>query len=257
MCCEVTREWLTAMDFSELGGADVLTGPRWLRQRFNWGCSTFPIYWCEAIKRDTLDCGALAALSHEVFLSRGVKSLRVQLVQKFSKNATGQWTSNWHDGNTPLEWVHNDLIYHEGCAVVLPENQIKIWDSSAGWWIDCRNAALGIIFGASSLYLVLKTGLTVSASIPVAVISITLFRLFSKAPKSRATRRFSKTTSCRQPGGGRINRFRARRDDARDFDSRFRPRFYARDARRRFRRSFGNFDDDSAAPRFDRDQHGF
>ena len=39
---------------------------------------------------------------------------------------------------------------------------------------------LGIIFGASSLYLVLKVGLTVSASIPVAVISITIFRLLSK-----------------------------------------------------------------------------
>src|SRR5947207_1592191 len=38
---------------------------------------------------------------------------------------------------------------------------------------------LGVVFGASSLYLVLKVGLTVSASIPVAVISITLFRLLS------------------------------------------------------------------------------
>ena len=38
---------------------------------------------------------------------------------------------------------------------------------------------LGMIFGASSLYLVLKVGLTVSASIPVAVISITLFRILS------------------------------------------------------------------------------
>jgi len=37
-------------------------------------------------------------------------------------------------------------------------------------------AVLGIIFGASSLYLVLKVGMTVSASIPVAVLSITLFR---------------------------------------------------------------------------------
>ncbi len=36
---------------------------------------------------------------------------------------------------------------------------------------------LGMVFGASSLYLVLKVGLTVSASIPVAVISVTLFRL--------------------------------------------------------------------------------
>ena len=40
---------------------------------------------------------------------------------------------------------------------------------------------LGMLFGASSLYLVLKVGLTVSASIPVAVIAIALFRLASKA----------------------------------------------------------------------------
>jgi putative OPT family oligopeptide transporter len=39
---------------------------------------------------------------------------------------------------------------------------------------------LGMVFGASSLYLVLKVGLTVSASIPVAVIAITLFRLTNK-----------------------------------------------------------------------------
>jgi putative OPT family oligopeptide transporter len=40
---------------------------------------------------------------------------------------------------------------------------------------------LGMVFGASSLYLVLKVGLTVSASIPVAVIAITLFGLSKKA----------------------------------------------------------------------------
>ncbi|HEV3446977.1 MAG TPA: oligopeptide transporter, OPT family, partial [Gemmataceae bacterium] len=40
---------------------------------------------------------------------------------------------------------------------------------------------LGIIFGASSLYLLLKVGMTVSASVPIAVLSITLFRVFSKA----------------------------------------------------------------------------
>lgn len=46
---------------------------------------------------------------------------------------------------------------------------------------------LGVVFGASSLYLVLKTGLTVSASIPVAVIAITLFRLLSKFGAKDAT----------------------------------------------------------------------
>jgi len=46
---------------------------------------------------------------------------------------------------------------------------------------------LGMIFGASSLYLVLRVGLTVSASIPVAVISITLFRILSKMGMRNAT----------------------------------------------------------------------
>lgn len=40
---------------------------------------------------------------------------------------------------------------------------------------------LGIVFAASSVYLGLKVGLTVSASIPVAVLSITLFRWLGKA----------------------------------------------------------------------------
>src|SRR6266446_3668533 len=46
---------------------------------------------------------------------------------------------------------------------------------------------LGMVFGASSLYLVLKVGLTVSASIPVAVISITVFKLLSKLGLRDAT----------------------------------------------------------------------
>ncbi|MGL6097327.1 MAG: OPT/YSL family transporter, partial [Fimbriiglobus sp.] len=48
-------------------------------------------------------------------------------------------------------------------------------------------AILGIVFGASSVYLVLKVSLTVSASIPVAVMAITLFRGFSSAFGLRRT----------------------------------------------------------------------
>jgi putative OPT family oligopeptide transporter len=39
---------------------------------------------------------------------------------------------------------------------------------------------LGIVFAASSVYLALKVGLTVSASIPIAVLSITIFRYASR-----------------------------------------------------------------------------
>ncbi|HSN97769.1 MAG TPA: oligopeptide transporter, OPT family, partial [Candidatus Nanopelagicales bacterium] len=42
-------------------------------------------------------------------------------------------------------------------------------------------AVLGVVFAASSVYLALKVGLTVSASIPIAVLSITIFRAFGRA----------------------------------------------------------------------------
>ncbi|MBA4187282.1 MAG: oligopeptide transporter, OPT family [Planctomycetaceae bacterium] len=55
------------------------------------------------------------------------------------------------------------------------------------WPAILAGTILGIIFGASSLYLVLKVGLTVSASVPIAVLSITLFRAISNAFKVRKT----------------------------------------------------------------------
>ena len=46
---------------------------------------------------------------------------------------------------------------------------------------------LGVVFGASSLYLVLKVGLTVSASIPVAVISMAFFRVLARLGVKQTT----------------------------------------------------------------------
>jgi putative OPT family oligopeptide transporter len=48
------------------------------------------------------------------------------------------------------------------------------------WGPVIIGAVLGIVFGASSLYLLMKVSMTVSASVPIAVLSITLFRAFSK-----------------------------------------------------------------------------
>jgi putative OPT family oligopeptide transporter len=66
---------------------------------------------------------------------------------------------------------------------VLPETVLPEFT----WSAVIVGAILGIIFGASSLYLVLKVGMTVSASIPIAVLSITLFRLFTPLLGRNAT----------------------------------------------------------------------
>ncbi|HEX6123995.1 MAG TPA: hypothetical protein VFZ23_01355 [Pyrinomonadaceae bacterium] len=135
-CCEIAREWIVGTDFSALNGANVLSGPRWLRQRFEWGPGTYPIHWCEVIKKSKLDCGVLAALAQEVFVNRGVRCFRAQLVQEFSDSAAAQWRAAWENGEAVTDWIRDEVIYHEGCAILVRENEIKLWDSSAGWWVD-------------------------------------------------------------------------------------------------------------------------
>jgi putative OPT family oligopeptide transporter len=66
---------------------------------------------------------------------------------------------------------------------ILPETSLREFTARA----LVVGTVLGIMFGASSLYLVLKVGLTVSASIPVAVISLALFRMLSKVGLRDAT----------------------------------------------------------------------
>ncbi len=139
MCCEAAREWLAAMDFSQLNAGSDLTGPRWIRQKYNWGPTTWQIHWCEAVRQRALDCGAQAALAQEAFEARGVESYQCQLVQQYSKEATEQWSERWNGAETSVFWIDDDLIYHEGCAVATGKNnEIKLWDASAAWWINPR-----------------------------------------------------------------------------------------------------------------------
>lgn len=140
VCCETAREWLAAMDFSNLNGGSPMTGPRWIRRYYNWGPTRWQIHWCEAIRQNALDCGAQSALANEVFAVRGVTSYPVQLVQQYSKDATEHWAQKWDGQLTSTHWIDEDLIYHEGVAVVVRAGEIKLWDASAGWWINPTQA---------------------------------------------------------------------------------------------------------------------
>jgi len=72
-------------------------------------------------------------------------------------------------------------------AEVKPYVRDEVQMRELTWQAVLAGAVLGIVFAASSLYLVLKIGITVSASIPIAVLSITLFRAFSKVFGVRKT----------------------------------------------------------------------
>jgi hypothetical protein len=139
-CCDIAREWLKAMDFAQLNGGDLLSGPRWLRQRYEWGPSLWPLHWCDAVNAKVIDCGAHAALAHEAFKARGVTAFRAQFVQSYSPDAVAQWRTKWAEGEASDHWLDDDFIYHEGNALLAGEDEVKLWDGSAGCWINPRQS---------------------------------------------------------------------------------------------------------------------
>ena len=54
----------------------------------------------------------------------------------------------------------------------------RTWRSSRGTAVAATAWCSGSIFGAATVYLALKAGLTVSASIPIAVLAISVFKHF-------------------------------------------------------------------------------
>lgn len=135
-CCRMAREWFLATDYAQQAAGTPHTGPRWLRRKYTWGPSRWPLYWCEAVEQKTLDCGALAALAQEVFAARGIRCYPAQLIQQYTTDAARHWHKRWDEGEVSVHWIKDDLIYHEGCAVSIGDRKIKIWDPTASWWVN-------------------------------------------------------------------------------------------------------------------------
>lgn len=135
-CCNIAREWFLSTDYSQLNAGTKLAGPRWLRVKYIWGPSAWPLHWCEAVEQKTLDCGALAALAHEAFIARGVESYPAQLIQQYTDENANHWSQSWDEALVSVNWIKEDLIYHEACAVVGQDDEIRIWDPTASWWVN-------------------------------------------------------------------------------------------------------------------------
>jgi hypothetical protein len=135
-CCATAREWVFSTDHSQLNGNHAFMGPRWLRRRYNWGPSQWPMTWCHAVEQDDLDCGALAAISREIYAARSVVCHSVQLIQQYSEDTTSHWSTKWTNHPASTHWISGGLIYHEACAVQISSSEMRIWDPSAACWVN-------------------------------------------------------------------------------------------------------------------------
>ena len=145
-CCSDARAWLFATDHSQLIGQHKLTGPRWLLTRYKWGPSLWPMTWCHAVDEKILDCGALAALSKDLFVAREVNCYSAQLIQQYTDVMTYHWSKKWASQLASTNWIHGALIYHEVCAIPVSRDEIKLWDPTAACWVSpTQNGGFGSV----------------------------------------------------------------------------------------------------------------
>lgn len=133
-CCLTARAWFESLVMSL---AERREPPDWLSLRWPWGPSPWPLYWCEAVRAEHLDCGALAALTRASCDALGLSPMPVQLIERFNVEAGENWRSVWRRSAPGVKWVWGDLVYHE--AVAIPgRGGLSIWDPTDRCWIESR-----------------------------------------------------------------------------------------------------------------------
>jgi len=123
-CCIVARRWFDAL--ASAAGHQFPGPPTWIRERWSWGPTNWPLYWCEAVTAKALDCGALAALSRHAFEACGVRAYSVQLIERFDDRTVAHWKETWR-GVRVLPWWWGDLVYHEA-VVAFAGGSPFLWD---------------------------------------------------------------------------------------------------------------------------------
>lgn len=136
-CCRVARSWFVTMDstFATDHGREV--PPVWLAERFRWGPCLWPLYWCELTKRETLDCGALAAATTTIMRARGVEACTAQIIQRYDAHVLDGWQAVWTSAGVEPRWIKEDLVYHE-CTAVLRDRSVVLWDPSENRWLEAE-----------------------------------------------------------------------------------------------------------------------
>lgn len=135
-CCADAWSWFQAMDTSFINSASV-EPPAWLRTEFDWGPSTWPIYWCDLLTAESIDCGVFAALARSLLAARGVSVVPVQLTQKYNEPNVMNWRDRWESEANP-DWLVDDIAYHETIGILEGAN-LRVWDPVDTEFVDPPN----------------------------------------------------------------------------------------------------------------------
>jgi hypothetical protein len=138
-CCDGARAWLLGMarshDFTATDGF-TYAAPGWLRRRWNWGPTRWPIAWCEATRAKSIDCGVFAAFAMEIFRAKGVEAYGGQVLRAAVEETIAHWRRRWSAVPGAFNWLGERVIYHEVCVVRVGPTEVRIYDPTEGVWLE-------------------------------------------------------------------------------------------------------------------------
>lgn len=126
-CCAAARGWLGAIHAAG-GHTAPLSGLGWIADMYPWGPSRWPMWWCDLVDQEKLDCGAHSAVAREVARGAGVELLGVQLLLWAGAGDIAHWGSTWREEGVAPTWLFDELYYHE--AVGWADETLVVLDST-------------------------------------------------------------------------------------------------------------------------------
>jgi hypothetical protein len=125
-------------------------GPRFLSQLYKWGPSPWPLAWCDAVRRKTIDCGVFAAFAREIMRAKGMEVYPGQIVQRFDAVSTEHWRRRWQGERSAFQWIGEQHVYHEVVIVKTGPESAEIYDPTDGAWLDAADRGPGQVIAVRS-----------------------------------------------------------------------------------------------------------
>ncbi len=138
-CCTRARSWFITMACCT-GAQDDYSSLSWIHSQWEWGPSKWPMYWCEILEREKLDCGVLADLADLALQEKGKKTIRIQLIEEYDIYVCQNWRQVFSGAGCCVDWIHGCMVYHEVTGYIVGED-LKIWDPSDNNLVIFQNNA--------------------------------------------------------------------------------------------------------------------
>lgn len=134
MECLKARAWFRTLAVSHRTDSVF---PLWILERWPWGPSYWPFYWCALPGVRELDCGVRSHLAAAALRGCGVDALQAQVALYLTPSILSEYEARWQGRGCSTDWIAPGLGYHEVVAILdASARTFRLWDPNTNAYLD-------------------------------------------------------------------------------------------------------------------------